>query len=102
MDITRSTELVAAARSGDVSRLRALLPSAGNLSPITVEDGITPLMAAAACGHQEAVELLLERGSNPARRDHSGRTAAAYARDAGHTQLAAQLGALVDNEKVLR
>lgn len=102
MDVTKSTELVAAARSGDVTLLRALLPEAGDLSPVMVADGITPLMAAAAAGHHAAVALLLERGSDPARRDLNGRSAAAYARDAGHLQIAAQLSALVDNAKLLR
>lgn len=98
----RVAELLGAALAGDVARLRALLPDAGDLTTLDAPSGVTPLMAAAAAGHAEVVELLLERGSNPARRDGEGRSAAAYARASGHTDLAARLGRVVDQEKTLR
>jgi len=46
--------------------------------------------------------LLLQRGSNPARRDVEGHSAAAYARVAGYTHLAGRLDGVVDQEKTLR
>jgi hypothetical protein len=70
------TEIVA----GDVARLRRLLPPTGDPAEDGAPDmpeGVTPLMVAAACGQEAAVELLLQTGSDPARRDAHGRTAAA-------------------------
>jgi ankyrin repeat protein len=102
MSTSRAADLLAAALCGDIARLQTLLPIAGDLTAFAALDGVTPLMAAASGGHEAVVELLLERGSNPARRDVKGRSAAAYARAAGHTHLAARLDGVVDQEKTLR
>ena len=102
MSTSRAAELIAAARRGDIGRLRALLPVAGDPAAFAALDGVTPMMAAASGGHEAVVELLLQRGSNPARRDAEDRSAAAYARAAGHTHLAARLDGVVDQEKTLR
>ncbi len=102
MSTSRAAELMAAALCGDIARLRALLPVAGDPTAFAAPDGVTPMMAAASGGHEAAVELLLQRGSNPARRDARGRSAAAYARAAGHTHLAARLYGVVDLDKTLR
>ncbi len=103
MSTSRAAELMAAALCGDIARLRALLPVAGDVAAFAAPDGgVTPMMAAASGGHEAALELLLQRGSNPARRDVRGRSAAAYARAAGHTHLAARLYGVVDQEKTLR
>ena len=102
MSTSRAAELMATARCGDIVRLRALLPVAGDPAAFAAPDGVTPMMAAASGGHEAAVELLLQRGSNPARRDAQGRSAAAYARAAGHTHLAARLDGVVDQEQTLR
>ncbi len=102
MSTSRAAELMATARRGDIARLRALLPVAGDPTAFAAPDGVTPMMAAASGGHEAAVELLLQRGSNPARRDARGRSAAAYARAAGHTHLAARLYGVMDLDKTLR
>ena len=102
MGTDRVAELLGAALCGDVARLRALLPEAGDLAAIEAPSGVTPLMAAAAAGRADAVELLLQRGSNPARRDAEGRSAAAYARASGHSDLAARLDRVVDQERTMR
>ena len=103
MSTSRAAELMAAALRGDIARLRALLPVAGDVAAFAAPDGgVTPMMAAASGGHEAAVGLLLQRGSNPARRDARGRSAAAYARAAGHTDLAARLYGVVDLDKTLR
>ncbi len=76
---------------------------AGDVAAFAAPDGgVTPMMAAASGGHEAVVELLLQRGSNPTRRDAKGRSAAAYARAAGHTHLAARLYGVVDLDKTLR
>ena len=102
MSTFRAAELMATARRGDIARLRALLPVTGDPAAFAAPDGVTPMMAAASGGHVAVVELLLQRGSNPARRDAEGRSAAAYARAAGHTHLAARLYGVMDLDKTLR
>ena len=102
MSTSRAADLMATARRGDIARLRALLPVAGDPTAFAALDGVTPMMAAASGGHEAVVELLLQRGSNPARRDARGRSAAAYARAAGHTRWAARLYGVVDLDKTLR
>jgi ankyrin repeat protein len=79
-----------------------LLPAAGDLASFGVATDMTPLMAAASGGHESVIELLLQRGSNPARRDANGRCAAAYARVAGHARLAERLHQVVDLDRTLR
>lgn len=58
-------------------------------------------MAAAAGGHEEMVELLLQCGADAARRDARGRSAAWHARTAGHSLLAERLDGVVDKEKTI-
>jgi Ankyrin repeats (3 copies) len=104
MDVGKAAALLAAARAGDEARVRALLPPAGipeEDGPPDEAGGMTPLMAAAAGGHEAIVALLLECGADPARRDRQGRTAAAYARAAGHVHLAERLDTVVDKEKTI-
>lgn len=104
-DRARAAELLVAARTGDLERVRALLPpcgrpaEGGGAAAAAAEDGATPLMAAAAGGHEAMVELLLQRGADPARRDGRGRSAAFHARRAGHPHLAARLDTVVDVER---
>ena len=102
MTSPREDTLLAAALSGDIGLLRRLLPAAGDVASFGAAADVTPLMAAASGGHESVVELLLQRGSNPARRDANGRSAAAYARAAGHTHLAERLDHVVDLDKTLR
>ena len=64
--------LFVAAECGDIETLRTLLSGqqtfAGivkcNANPID-GDGFTPVMVAAACGHEECVAALLEAGACP-------------------------------------
>ncbi|WP_207540758.1 ankyrin repeat domain-containing protein [Sabulicella rubraurantiaca] len=98
---SREADLLAAAASGDVALLGKLLPAAGDPAAFDGPEGVTPLMVAASAGHQAVVELLLERGSNPSRRDAQGRSAADYARMAGHTHLAARLDRILDQEQTI-
>jgi ankyrin repeat protein len=58
-------------------------------------------MAAAGAGATAIVELLLDHGADPARRDCEGRSAAAYARAAGHAHLAERLDTVIDKERTI-
>jgi ankyrin repeat protein len=105
MNVGKAAALLEAARTGDEARMRSMLPPEGiaeENGPPDEADGMTPLMAAAAGGHEAVVELLLERGADPARRDGQGRAAAAHARAAGHLDLADRLDTVVDQEKTMR
>ena len=104
MDTQLASRLLAAARVGDAAQVRALVPCAG----IPEEDGapdapggVTPLMAAAAGGHEAVVEVLLACGADAARCDARGRRAAAYARAAGHPCLAKRLDTVVDKDQTI-
>ena len=95
-------EMLASIIAGDLARLRRQLAAAGGPAEdaeLDLPSRLTPMMAAAVCGKEAVVELLLECGADPARRDMAGRTAAAYARCGGHPHLAARLDTVVDQER---
>ena len=104
MDTDLASRLLAAARAGDAALIRALVPRAGSPAVDGAPDapgGVTPLMAAAAAGHEKVVEVLLARGADAARCDVRGRRAAAYARSGGHPRLAKRLDTVVDKDQTI-
>ncbi|MGK2857200.1 MAG: ankyrin repeat domain-containing protein [Thermoanaerobaculia bacterium] len=81
--VDRTSEAgVAAARAGDARALGEWLDAGGNPEGRDGE-GWTPLLAASARGHEEAVALLLERGASPDTRQ--GQSAALPIHFAGHS-----------------
>lgn len=58
---------------------------------ITPKHGFTPLMEAAMLGRAEMVDVLLAAGANKSRKNPDGKTAADFARDKGHVELAKKL-----------
>ncbi|MBI2923438.1 MAG: ankyrin repeat domain-containing protein [Planctomycetes bacterium] len=60
----------------------------GQAADLADEDGLTPLMAAAAQGRTANVELLLKAGADPLRRDAHGNTALTLARPHPETEQA--------------
>jgi Ankyrin repeats (many copies) len=104
-DTNKGAELFTAVLAGDVERLRRLLPPCCDRAEddaFTTPRGVTLLMAAAGSGREAVVELLLGRGADPSRRDARGRTAAFYAREAGHPHLAERLDTVVDKNATIR
>jgi Ankyrin repeats (3 copies) len=104
MDTELASRLLAAARAGDAPLIRALVPCCGSPEedgPPDAPGGITPLMAAAAAGHEGVVEVLLECGADAAKRDTRGRRAAAHARAGGHPCLAKRLDTVVDKDETI-
>jgi ankyrin repeat protein len=53
--------------------------------------GFTPLFSAASAGRRDLAELLLAHGANPLHKSDGGKTAAEFARDRGHLELAVWL-----------
>jgi hypothetical protein len=104
VDAEKAALILSAALAGDVRLLRSLLQPCGDPAGDGLPDSncrVTPLMAAAAAGHEAAIEVLLECGVDAARLDPRGRTAAYYARCSGHTHLAERLDTVVNKEQTI-
>lgn len=76
-----------AAALGDSGAITALL-KLGSPTDMTMSDGSTPLMEAAANGQVKAVELLLDKGADPVLRDSDQKRAIDHAIDLGHADVA--------------
>ena len=70
----RSLPLHAAARSGDVGRVRRILAADRNALGDRDGTGATALHEAVSSGRAEVVRLLLSRGADPCAADTDGRT----------------------------
>jgi uncharacterized protein len=70
---TAQTDLHKAARTGEVTALRASLRD-GMKPDVRDQEGRTPLMEAVKAGQVEAAQVLLEAGANPNAASISGRT----------------------------
>ncbi len=104
MDTQLASRLLAAARAGDAALIRSLVPCCGSPEedgPPDAPGGVTPLMAAAAGGHEAVVEVLLACGADAAKRDARGRRAAAHTRAGGHPCLAKRLDTVVDKDETI-
>jgi ankyrin repeat protein len=95
-------EIIKAAKSGDIHRIRSLLAADPDLVHSRDRDGSTPLHCATWKGHPEVVALLLKAGADVNahnNNDHWGTTAlhaAAHANQAAIAQLLIEHGADVN------
>ena len=69
------------------SIVRMLLAQGAHADEEDPETGSTPLNEAARKGHTEIVQLLLEHGADPARRDHTGATPLENAAHGRHAEV---------------
>ena len=83
----RVRPLNSAVAGGHTESVRVLLAAGADVNAVQQQD-ITPLMGAAAGGRREIVEFLLEAGADKTLRSADGSTAADYARQRGHDDLA--------------
>ena len=80
------------ALNSSIAIARVLLESGADVN-FTQTAGYTPLHQAAAAGNRELVDLLLSYGALRDNRCDNGKTAADYARERGHTEIAVALDA---------
>ena len=80
------TQLIEAAKAGDLARARALLAK-GAVPDTSDRRGLTPLIWASASGHLEVVRQLLEGGASVDRRANDGTTALMLASSNGFTEI---------------
>lgn len=85
------TALLLAASNDHAGVVRMLLEQGAMVDHQELTKGWTALIWAAKLGHGETVDELLTHGADRTLRDFSGRTAAAWAREEGHTRIAARL-----------
>ncbi len=57
------------------------------------DNGVTPLIIAAAAGHTDVVNTLLETGADPTKLDANGNSALDWAKKRNHAAIAEQLTA---------
>ena len=80
------TQLIEAAKTGDLARARGLLAK-GAVPDTADRRGLTPLIWASASGHLELVRQLLESGASVDRRANDGTTALMLASANGFTDI---------------
>lgn len=85
--------LYLAVQGGHQNVVKLLLRRRSSDAHIKDENGLTPLMKAARCGHADIVRLLLGKGVDPQTRETNGRTAIQMAVDGGHDEV---VGLLLD------
>lgn len=85
--------LHAAASSGRIGKeaFAKLLAATGDAN-IQSKQGVTALMSVAANGSKDFVDMLLAAGADPKLKMENGKSAADFARDRGHAELAKRLG----------
>lgn len=86
------TPFLLAVQQGDVASARLLLDAGADLA--AAPDGRSPLLIAAAAGHEDVALLLLEKAANPNAADRLGLTVLHHAAARGEIQL---VKALLDN-----
>lgn len=90
------TALMYAATGPHPDSVDLLLKHGAEVNAVDSHEHFTALMFAAAEGHRPVVELLLKHGANPSLKDSDGDTAATFAAQRGHQELAAELQAATD------
>ena len=83
----RRTDIHGAIRAGDTARVEAMLAARPELIEIRKDYGYTPLLAAAAAGNEDIVELLLTKGSAENETDYFANTALHLAAGKGHADV---------------
>ena len=92
-DTTNRTALMFACTGPNTKMVSLLLRRGADINGIDNHESWTPLMFAAAEGHKEVVQLLLDSNANPNAQDVDGETAAQFAHSRGFPEVAAMIEA---------
>lgn len=84
LDATGRTALMYASTGPDVDTIKLLLDRGADINAVDGGERWSPLMFAAAEGHEPVIRLLLKRGADAALVDDDGDTAASFAAQRGH------------------
>ena len=94
-DSSGRTALMFASTGPYPETVALLIRCDADVNAVDTGEGWTPLMFAAAEGHREVVRVLLNNNADPTATDADGDTAASFARQSGHQDLARSLQALL-------
>lgn len=78
--------------------VKLLLDHHADPNKVDNDEHFSPLMHAAAEGQLEVVKILLARGADPELKDIDGETAALFARNNGHTEVAGLIQSALDSK----
>jgi len=92
-DSTNRTAFMFACTGPNLKLVTLLHRRGANVNDIDSHESWTPLMFAAAEGHRDVVQYLLNNGANPTAEDVDGETAATFARQRGFAEVAAMIEA---------
>ena len=97
----QSRKILSAASTGDVEAMKGLVSSSAPINTCTDEEGSTPLMYAAANGHEKLVRLLLQvDGIDVDQKNCYGWTALLQASCYGHHEVNQLLLITINNYRV--
>ncbi|EOD19701.1 hypothetical protein EMIHUDRAFT_242759, partial [Emiliania huxleyi CCMP1516] len=85
------SELLAAAKAGDVASIKRLVQGGANVNEQNPTVGATALVYAAQAGRTEAVQALIELRANPGLTTRKGKTALVVAQEKGHAAVVSLL-----------
>jgi hypothetical protein len=95
-DAMGRTALLYASTGPFAETVKLLLDHQADPNIVDNDEHFSPLMHAAAEGQLEVVKILLEAGADPTLKDIDGETAALFARNNGHTEVAGIIQAVID------
>ena len=96
-DAMGRTALLYASTGPFAATVKLLLAHQADPNIVDHDEHFSPLMHAAAEGQLEVVRLLLESGADPMLKDIDGETAALFARNNGHTEVAGLIQSVIDS-----
>ncbi len=96
-DALGRTALLYASTGPFPETVKLLLDHHSDPNIVDNDEHFSPLMHAAAEGQLEVAKLLLDRGADPALKDKDGETAALFARNNGHTEVAGLIQSVLDS-----
>jgi ankyrin repeat protein len=95
-DAMGRTALLFASTGPFEETVKLLLDHHADPNIVDNDEHFSPLMHAAAEGQLEVVKILLARGADPELKDIDGETAALFARNNGHTEVAGLIQSVLD------